>query len=273
MKILSLLLTGILLLAACSASGAETIEPAAEYETPRYRFEDLSAQESFEREDGTQAASYSYQLFTLAADNLEAVSPEDREIAERNVENFNARAHEVLEDAVAYGRGLPEIAEETGGPEFWPAAFCDETRAQGYVGGEIVSVRTDTCGYAGGAHGYSYTTGYTFDLSTGQFIDPVQLADDPAAFQEAAAEALTAAADGLSPERRALYWDNYREIIQEWNNGAVYFSQEGMTVIFSAYELGPYVLGPVELTLDWEALSELMGPGGMERLGMAAETE
>lgn len=266
-QMMSLLLAGMLLLAACSASGAETIEPTAEYEEPRYRFEELSAKESFTAEDGSENARYDYRLFTLAVDNLDELSAGDRETAERNVASFNLRAREVLEDAVDYGRGL----EALGGTEARPEAYFDETSAQGYIGGEIVSVRTDTAGYAGGAHGYSYTTGYTFDLSTGQFIDPVQLADDPAAFQEAAAEALTAKAESLDPERRDLYWDNYEEILREWNSGAVYFNGEGMTVIFSAYELGPYVLGPVELTLDWGTLEELMGSGGTARLGMRPE--
>ena len=264
-QMISLLLAGMLLLAACSASGAETMEPAADYEEPRYCFEDLTARETFQAEDGSENARYDYRLFTLSVENLEALSAEDREAAERNVRGFNARAREVLEDAVDYGRGL----ETLGGTEARPEAYFDETIAQGYIGGEIVSVRTDTGGYAGGAHGYSYTTGYTFDLSTGQFIDPVQLADDPADFLAAAGEALIVKADSLSADRRSLYWDNYREIIREWNSGAVYFSQEGMTVIFSAYELGPYVLGPVELELDWEELADLLGPGGLERLGAA----
>ena len=269
----SLLLAGMLLLAACSASGAGTIETAAVYEAPVYRFSDLTAQESFQSEEGVQLAYYDYKLFTLTVDNLDSLSPEDQTAAERNLESFNDRARKVLEEAVDYGRELPEIAEALDGPALSSTVLCDETTAQGYMGGEIISVRTDTWGYTGGAHGYSYTTGYTFDLSTGQVIDPVQLADDPAVFQEAAGDALIAAADSLSREQRDLYWDNYRDIIREWNNGAVYFSQVGMTVIFSAYELGPYVLGPVELTLGWEALAELMGPGGVERLGMAPAAE
>ena len=82
---IGLLLTGMLLLAACSASGAETMETAAEYSEPRYYFEDLTAKETFTAEDGTALAGYDYRLFTLAADNLDELSPKDREAAERNV--------------------------------------------------------------------------------------------------------------------------------------------------------------------------------------------
>ena len=68
----SLLLAGMLLLAACSASGAGTIETAAVYEAPVYRFSDLTAQESFQSEEGVQLAYYDYKLFTLTVDNLDS---------------------------------------------------------------------------------------------------------------------------------------------------------------------------------------------------------
>lgn len=47
-----------------------------------------------------------------------------------------------------------------------------------------------------------------------------------------------------------------------------------MTVVYSPYELGPYALGTVELRADYRELAELLGPGGLERLGLtAAERE
>lgn len=272
-QMISLLLAGMLLLAACSASGAETMEPAAEYEEPRYRFEDLTAKETFTAEDGTEIASYDYRLFTLAVDNLEALSPEDLAAAERNVESFNLRAREVLEDSVAYGREVAAMAEEIwADTDVWPAGYEDGTVAQGYMGGEIICVRTDTWGYTGGAHGYSYTTGYTFDLSTGQFIDPVQLADDPAAFQKGAAELLIEKADsGESGSRPGDYWDDYQEIIRSWSGGVTLFDENGMVVVYAPYELGPYAIGEVSLHLRYEEIAGLLGPGGLARLGVEEE--
>ena len=44
-----------------------------------------------------------------------------------------------------------------------------------------------------------------------------------------------------------------------------------MLVIFSRYELGPYSMGSVELRLSYEELADLVGPGGMARLGLGAE--
>lgn len=270
---MSLLLAGMLLLAACSASGAETIETAAEYEEPHYYFEDLTARETFQAEDGTQLAHYDYELFTLAVDNLDALSQEGREAAERNVKSFNTRAREVLENAVAYGRSLAGIAEEFGA-SLGALDYFDEAAAHGYMGGEIISVWTNTSGYTGGAHGYHYTTGYTFDLSTGQFIDPVQLADDPAAFQEGAAELLIEKADSGEPGScPGGYWDDYQDIIRSWSGGVTFFDEIGMQVVYAPYELGPYAIGSVTLHLRYEEIADLLGPGGLARLGVTIETE
>ena len=41
-----------------------------------------------------------------------------------------------------------------------------------------------------------------------------------------------------------------------------------MTVTFSAYELGPYAMGPVELTLSYEVLAQAIGEGGLAHLGV-----
>lgn len=49
------------------------------------------------------------------------------------------------------------------------------------------------------------------------------------------------------------------------------FDSEGMTVVYSPYELGPYALGTVELKVGYDELTELLGPGGLERLGLAEE--
>ena len=215
-----------------------------------------------------ELAGYNYQLLTLSVANPEALPPAEAEAAERITEVFNARMSGMMEEFEAYGAALGRDAKNAYKGGYLHEAYYDEVTASGAVVGEVVSIRIDRSSYTGGAHPSGYASGCLFDLAAGQFIpDPSQLADDPAVFQEAAGDALIAAADSLSREQRDLYWDNYRNIIREWNNGAVYFSQVGMTVIFSAYELGPYVLGPVELTLGWEALAELMGPGGLARLG------
>lgn len=249
--------------------GRNTIQPA-DYEEPDYRFDDMTAEEQFKAEDGAVLMQYSYQLLTLSVSNLENLSPEDRERAEENAETFNDRMIQLMDESVARGRDLGSEAQglyEMGSAVY---EYTDTTTAGGRLCGQIVSIYINTYSYSGGAHGAEYTDGYIFDLSVGRFIDPIQIADDPEMFRVGAADKLIEKADAIE-ENRDSYWSNYQEIISRWNEGTVLFDGEGMTVVYSAYELGPYAMGAVELRLSYEELADLLGPGGLEHLGAAQQ--
>lgn len=236
-------------------------EGRAEYEEPDYQFEELIAQESFP--EGGRTASYSCRILLLSVPNLERLSAGDAAKAERNLENFNTRMQSLL--AVYTGRAaqlMEELSDSRGGP------YYDETWTSCTLTGQIVSVRLDNGSYTGGAHPNRYTESVLFDLEAGQFTDPIQLADDPAAFLQGTAALLLEKA-AAHPVRES-FWQDYTDRIERWNEGTVLFDSGGMTVVYSPYEIAPYGLGEVELRLGWEELAPLLGPGGLTKLG--AET-
>lgn len=242
--------------------------PMAAYEEPVYQLEDVT-EEGKTVVESADAAHYLYQLLSLSVPNLEALSPGDAEIARRNVDNFNSRMDALMRDVLARGREMGEDAAELYEAGGLAEPYYDETCAGFYQAGQVISVRLDNSSYTGGAHPNSYTASQNFDLGTGQFIDPAQAADDPESFRAGAAELLLEKAEAL--ESRAEFWTDYAEIIARWNEGSAVFDGEGMLVIFSRYELGPYSMGSVELRLSYEELADLVGPGGMARLGLGAE--
>ena len=130
----------------------------------------------------------------------------------------------------------------------------------------------DNTSYSGGAHPNSYTNSYLFDLATGQFIDPIQVADDPETFRAGAADLLVEAAEAREEDLLG-YWPDYRGILERWNEGAALFGPEGLTVVYSPYELGPLRHGGRGAGGAYGELADLLGPGGLERLGLKAETE
>lgn len=278
--IAALLSAGLCLASACGA-GRENTAPmpdrntaqVPEYQEPDYRFDAVTTAERIEAEDGTILARYSYQILSMSVSNLEKLSPEVQEAVERSVENFNKCMGDLLDRSLESGRELGNSAQELYEDEasFKAFPFYDETSIDSVVTGQIVSVRVDNASYAGGAHPGSYTSSYLFDLSVGQFIDASQIAEDPLAFQTGVAELLVEKAEALGEEYTAGYWENYRDIIRTWNEGTVLFSQEGMTVVYSPYELGPYAMGAVELFASYDELAELLGPGGLAHLGVGAE--
>ena len=233
-----------------------------EYEEPDYQFEEMTVQEAF----GGETASYSCQIMLLTVVNLELLSPEDTAAAERNMENFNGRMHSLQE--VYTGRAaqlMEELSDSLGGP------YYDETSASCTLTGQIISVRLDNGSYTGGAHPNRYTESLLFDLQAGRFTDPIQLADDPASYLSGTAELLLEKAE--AHHAYESFWQDYADLIARWNEGTVLFDSEGMEVIYSPYEIAPYGLGEVELRLDWEELEELLGPGGLAKLGVEMTEE
>lgn len=228
-----------------------------DYEEPDYRFEEMAVEYSYD----SGAASYSCRLLLLTVENPEELSPADALASERNIQNFNNRVRGMME--VYTGRAaqlMDELSDSGGGP------YYDETSASCTITGQIVSVRLDNGSFTGGAHPNRYTESVLFDLGAGQFTDPVQLADDPASFLAGTAELLLEKAEA-HPDYDS-FWQSYTDLIERWNEGAVLFDSQGMAVIYSPYAIAPYALGEVELRLDWEELAQLLGPGGLEKLGV-----
>ena len=274
--IITLLLLFALTLCGCSGQGNGINAPAAQDEQqspevtapaePIYGYEEVTRERNFTDEStGEVYAGYKYSVPMLGLVNADELSEETLALAQRNVEVFNAQMQKILDEAVAYGE---ELAFEAEGAPFG-LALADEKILSVSCTGQIMTVLEDGYFYGGGAHPYTYSVSYTFDLTLGQFIDPAQIGDDPEAFRTKAAALLVAKAEGLGEDYTAGYWDDYADIISRWNEAAVLFDARGMTVIFSVYELGPYAMGPVELFLTYEELAEAIGEGGLAHLGVA----
>lgn len=235
---------------------------------PLYQWETMTAQNQFAAEDGTELMYYSYQLLTLSVANLEELRSGEAAEAERNVENFNSKMTALLEESMEVGQVMQEDAAQLykeSGTAGLP--FYDETSASCCRTGDLLSVRVSGGSYAGGAHPSRCDSGYLFDLRSGQFIDPTQIADKPEEFRTGAAALLLEKAEALE-EYQPGYWSDYADIIARWNEGTVLFDEEGMLAVYSPYLLGPYAMGEVELRLGYDELAELIGPGGLERLGV-----
>ncbi|MBR2131582.1 MAG: hypothetical protein IJ955_03435 [Oscillospiraceae bacterium] len=236
---------------------------------PEYTFEYKIQERRFTRENsGEEYASYRYSLPTMHVKNLEELSSGERENAKRNVSAFNERMDEILQNALTYGAEMEQEIREYLEEENFPFVATDGMDASVLQQGQILTVCIECYNYAGGAHPNVYTVSHTFDLSLGKFIDPTQIGDDPEVFRLGAARMLIAQAEGLGEDYTEGFWNDYQEIIASWNDAAVSFDETGMKVFFSAYELGPYAMGPVELFLSYEELTDVIGAGGLAHLGV-----
>lgn len=241
-----------------------------QYDEPEYEIIPFTSGNLVRSEDGTETilANYNYQTLLLALHNQDEVSSEDAEAAQRNIETFNSKMRSIHEDLAKQGADIAADALNAY-KEFGPfsAEYEDSADMEAVFCGDIISVCLHRSSYTGGAHPNRYTASYLFDLASGQFIDPTQIADDPEAFRAGAAELLLEKAE--VHEKKDAFWQDYPDVLARWNESAVQFSEEGMTVTYSPYEMGPYSIGEVRFSLSWDDISPLTGESGLARLKSA----
>lgn len=254
-----------------SADAVTASQPPEEYEEPEYEVIPLVYGDQFRTGDegGEVLGYYNYQTISLALRNGAAISPADAETAARNIAAFNSKMEALSRELVEQGKAMAADAEAVY-QEFGSltAEYEDSADLGANFCGSIISVYLHRSNYTGGAHPNHYTASYLFDLALGQFIDPIQLAEDPEVFRTGAAALLLEQAE--AHEAREMFWEDYADVIARWNESAVQFTEEGMRVTYSPYEIGPYAIGEVEFVLSWEELLPLIGESGAARLGRGA---
>lgn len=105
-------------------------------------------------------------------------------------------------------------------------------------------------GYSGGAHGMDTRNAIVLDEKTGRRISETEI------FKPGYEQWLTRALRAnllISVEDPELLFET--DIVP---NGNFFVSDKGMTYIYGRYEVGPYVLGIVEVNIPWDELSSIM---------------
>lgn len=114
--------------------------------------------------------------------------------------------------------------------------------------------------YTGGAHGMCTTTFHNLNLLT---LTPIRLEH---LFVPDASEALT---DLLWNQLMANNRVATREELEDLGYASTgdlaptenfYLSKQGITFYYNVYEIAPYVMGPIQITLPWEMLRHLLKP-------------
>ena len=270
-KIISLMLCAGICFALISCANeevpAEEIQPPEEETGPAYWFETTETSDKYSDDEGHLLASYDYQIIVMKT----AEQADEAVLA--MAEHFNAGMLEVLNSQLETGEELGQwasfderLSSSLGEGDYY---YTDELTAEGTQAGDIYSVCFNNYSYMGGAHpGQTYFS-RTFDLSRGEYIDPLEVADDPELFRATVTDLLLDQIQHLDPEILSGYSDGYESTVAQWNSRSVCFGEDRMTVIFSEYELGPYALGTQIFEIQYDELTEALGQGGQVKLGLA----
>ena len=119
--------------------------------------------------------------------------------------------------------------------------------------GNILSYTVTKYTYTGGAHGMTSETTLNFDTDNGSLIGETEL------FQDGYEERLSTLLSLHLPEALQEPGDTAMLFTRDIRpNGNFKVSEAGVTYIYNQYEIGPYVLGAVEVTVPWEELKDLL---------------
>lgn len=288
-KYCSLILT-LCLAAALAGCGITTLptpedpEPpaAADPEEITYEVTTDPHEETVHAEDGTLLMTVSFQLPHLQAyadgTLIETPATPAQEEAMARVNTFNENFNQwresgdtaqSMEDAKSLYQSFPDAFSNT--------SYCEEFTYTAYRTGSLFSIAADYYSYLGGAHPNDVYFSWNFDLDSSTFLTIPELATDPQAFTLAVADMIEVQAGerfASEPEYEGLsisdiYWDNYRETIEKWGSDyAASFDADGLTVIFSAYELASYANGPQEFHIPYAALDSYWSDSGRAVLGL-----
>lgn len=288
-KYCSLILT-LCLAAALAGCGITTLptpedpEPpaAADPEEITYEVTTDPHEETVHAEDGTLLMTVSFQLPHLQAyadgTLIETPATPAQEEAMARVNTFNENFNQwresgdtaqSMEDAKSLYQSFPDAFSNT--------SYCEEFTYMAYRTGSLISIAADYYSYLGGAHPNDVYFSWNFDLDSSTFLTIPELATDPQAFTLAVADMIEVQAGerfASEPEYEGLsisdiYWDNYRETIEKWGSDyAASFDADGLTVIFSAYELASYANGPQEFHIPYAALDSYWSDSGRTVLGL-----
>ena len=132
-----------------------------------------------------------------------------------------------------------------------------------YYKKHLLVYRIDYNEYTGGAHGIYMSTFLNMDLRTSS---PIRLDDIfVGEYQEALTDLLwnQLMADNKVTTRQEVEDMGYTSTGDLEPTENFYLSPKGITFYYNIYEIAPYVMGPVEITLPYEIMSHLLSDDTM----------
>lgn len=238
-----------------------------------------------EADDGTELADYTYTIPVLR------VATEDGQILDSAA---TAAEKQALDVADAFNANFTSWLESTDFPavftwaeedyaqrkkdgQDWEMPYDEEFTYTFWRSDRLISIAGEYYSYTGGAHPNTVLLGWNFDLQTGRFLHPAALGADSGEFQTAVTEEIIRQADQRAAEGgyapTTMYWEDYQDIAARWPDYAVSFTDRGMTVTFSAYDMACYAAGPQTFEISLDLLKPYLSEDGMALLGITGDSQ
>ena len=160
-----------------------------------------------------------------------------------------------------YDSAFQDQVKKTGGP-----SMINEINIDGiaiFLDNKILSYSNESYAYLGGAHGSSIRMLYNFDLSNAHQIKEVDLfiANYQTQLTQLIKEQLLEQSAEIGSVADLSELDFWEDKIAPNDN--FYVSDEGLVYIYNPYDIAPYSMGQIEVTLPYTKLKPLLKSGNI----------
>ena len=186
--------------------------------------------------------------------------------------NNGIKSHQSIEDYLGNDRKrmveeYQQAVAETQYPEYesWNWDY-DNSQFISYNDHDFLTLYTSGYGYTGGAHGRAWAIYDNYDLKNKR---EVQLSDIVAIDSTEISKLLETSFrqdQGVKPNQSLKAFGLFENVIEPNNN--FYFDNWGLTFVYNQYEIGPYVMGIIEVFIPWEELEPYLKIDFLERIGL-----
>ena len=176
-----------------------------------------------------------------------------------------------IDDAIAHFIDTPDIFEENATmvkvdsiPELvMNSRYIEETAKVAELNEKFVTYQIIHSSYLGGAHPNTGIDMFTYDLEQGQVMTMANMfkPGTEKALMTAIREALAQQLGVDSPDKlddAGIFTDQLTE------PGQPYLQDDALVIYYNPYEIAPYAMGPIEVTLWPEAVETLVTPRVIE---------
>lgn len=227
--------------------------------------------------DGRVLSHHSYQVPRMKS----KVSGKDAAAARQAAENFNRYFDEQLGQEIRWFEEMGEIARQDyelvgqRADSLWQEeqfAYLDTTELAFWCNGSLLCVTTTRLSDTGGPHPSQWRSGVLFDMAAGKVVTLADLVQDQEQVRLAVQQELVRqvqamlAQEGQTPE----YYDDYERTLGEWMERPLLPDDEGITVVFSVYDLASYDAGEQTFFLPYRMMQPYWNEWGQRLFCPAA---
>ena len=187
---------------------------------------------------------------------------------ERWLEEQRANFHEISTMAEKnYNLSLESAESSWDDPDYY---FFDRVHISSWSNRHLVCVTLWRESFTGGAHGISNRQPVTFDAYTGREITINDMTDDYVGLCRAVETEILRQIQERTEARDATeFFKDYKEVIPQWINRSVFFEEDGLQVVFGAYDIAPYAAGEQAFRIPYQLIDTYLNDYGREALELA----